>query len=200
MRKIPTLFCKDQKQRYCIPRYKIVLTPQAVPLQKFDGTAMYLDMQDVWHRRLTTKSPPPNFVWCTTDRFSGKQTGWVPLRAADPFFKQHYEALQNLPLDLDFMPGHRDERYEPGTYELLGPKINGNPERLSTHRLMPHRHAPQISNISLLEIPTLSVEESYTALKITLENIEIEGVVFWENNNDKFAPVAKLRRKDFDYG
>lgn len=208
MKKIPTLFMKDQSNKYCKPVFKVQPARDMLPLRKFDGTAMFLSQSGQWyHRRSFKGQTPGNFIRCTLDKYSGKTFGWVPVTADFSYFKMFEEALDQEPYDLHLSPGSREPVYEFGTYELIGEKINRNAESVEGHRLMPHRRAPQVSNVSQLDLHTLKPKEAYDALKMTLEYMPIEGVVFWTPGDAMqagqikkiYKPYAKIRRKDFDF-
>lgn len=208
MKKIPTFFTKDKHGRYCIAEINhtklgwIDDLSKLIPLRKYDGTPVYGNAKGEWFYRRAYKmgTTPPGFIECDLDYHSKKSWGWLPVDDDYPFKKYFDEALVLKPFDLDIAPGSREEVYEEGSYELIGPKINGNPEEMSEHRLMPHRRAPQISNIA--EIDTeVEDEVLYEIYKKVIGFMPIEGVVFWINGNEHMEsrPVAKLRKKDFNY-
>ncbi|MEU4525515.1 hypothetical protein AB0F52_43180 [Amycolatopsis sp. NPDC024027] len=59
-----------------------------------------------------------------TDPETGKTVGWEPV-GQSAFAKFFEEARERLP------------GAAPGTYELCGPEVNGDPEQLGEHRLVP---------------------------------------------------------------
>lgn len=200
MHKIPLLFKTDEQRKYVIPEVnrgaEWVFEEPTIAHRKYDGTCLMRDTEDWWSRR-STKEPAKvkNFRPVVFDAITGKHFGWEPI-SQSPFFKFWQEAIGQQPLDCDFL-NMRDGAYELGTYELLGPKINGNPEKLKRHRLMPHKNAQQLGDIQHLELDLVEdVEVAYAELKRTLFYLPVEGVVFKNREMTKFA---KLRRKDFDY-
>ncbi|WP_280701196.1 hypothetical protein [Kitasatospora sp. GP82] len=75
------------------------------------------------------KKAPDGYLLMETDEVTGKTVGWEPV-SGSPFARFHAEAVgDGGPVD-------------PGTYELLGPKINGNPDGFAVHVLMPHGWEP----------------------------------------------------------
>lgn len=95
---------------------------------------------------------------------------WVPVTDG-PEDKFHKEALDNS-----------TELEDNATYELVGPKVNGNPYKLERHELWKHGSIEY-------EVKDFSFE----GLKKTLENMtEEEGLVFHHKNGE----MIKLRRKD----
>jgi hypothetical protein len=71
-----------------------------------------------------------------------------------------------------------------GTYELCGPKIGKNPERLIGYVLIPHGDAS-------FEIS----DRTYEGIRKSLVGMPIEGLVFWHPDGRR----AKIRRKDFGF-
>lgn len=200
MQKIPLLFKTNEQRKYVIPEVNEkagwVFEEPTIAHRKYDGTCLMRDTEDWWSRR-STKEPAEvkNFRLVEFDANTGKHFGWEPI-SQSPFFKFWQEAIGQQPLDCDFL-NMRDGAYELGTYELIGPKVNGNPEKLKRHRLMPHAHAQQLGDIQHLELDLVEdVEVAYAELKRTLFYLPVEGVVFKDRKQQRFA---KLRRKDFDY-
>ena len=72
-----------------------------------------------------------------------------------------------------------------GTYELIGEKVQGNPEKIVGHTLIKH-------GITVLNIPELS----YRGLREYLSNPsnDIEGIVFHHKSDNR---MCKLRKSDF---
>jgi hypothetical protein len=199
MHKIPLLFKREGK--YAIPEINPpaawVLEEVTIAHRKYDGTAMMFDGYNWWVRRQVgpDKTSPPGFVEVEHDPNTNKIFGWDPVSISG-FFEFWKEALAQRPLDCDILD-LRNSVYEPGTYELLGPKINGNPEKLKNHRLMPHNRAQQLGDIQFLELDLVqSVEQAYDDLRKVLAYLPIEGIVFKDQKQEK---MAKLRRKDFNF-
>lgn len=199
MQKIPLLFKTDEQRKYVIPEVNVpaVFEEPTIAHRKYDGTCMYFDGLS-WFSRRSIKlfhDKPEGFELVEVDTTTNKGFGWEPV-ANSPFFKYWQEAMIKQPLDCDILDT-RDGMYEPGTYELLGPKINGNPEKVKGHRLMPHSRAQQLGDIQMLELDLVQdPEEAYAELKRVLFYLPVEGVVFKDRN---LKPLAKLRRKDFNF-
>jgi hypothetical protein len=149
MKKIPTLFQRDPEDRRYVtiqvtPGCEWVLEGIGTSTRKYDGTCVLLDEQGEWWARREVKpgkTPPPNYVPVETDEATGKTMGWEPIKQS-AFAKFHAEALAN---------GGPAEGVT-GTFELIGPKINGNPERSEGHRLVPHAEALHV------DVPELTFE------------------------------------------
>ncbi len=69
-----------------------------------------------------------------------------------------------------------------GTYELVGPKIQGNPEGFVEHTLVSH------DLCDVVDAPT-----DYEGLKAWFAGRDIEGVV-WHHPDGR---MAKIKAKDF---
>ncbi|OZE77204.1 hypothetical protein CH305_18375 [Rhodococcus sp. 15-649-2-2] len=182
MRKIPTLFVRDSEDRAHVlaevnPECQWVIDGEGVATRKWDGTCTRLDESGEWWARREVKpgkQPPPNWVEEEADPVTGKRVGWEPM-AQSAFAKFHAEALHSW----------TGLRATAGTYELVGPKINGNPEGHATHLLMPH-------GTDLL----LSSPRDFAGLREWMagwSDDNLEGVVWWHPDGRR----AKLKVKDF---
>jgi hypothetical protein len=101
------------------------------------------------------------------DDVTNKQQGWLPV-GDGPEDAYHREAFEGQP---------------DGTYELVGPKIQGNPEGYERHTLVPHSLADQYPDFP----------RDFEGIKAALEHAKIEGVV-WHHPDGR---MAKIKRKDF---
>ena len=75
--------------------------------------------------------------------------------------------------------------YQDGTYELCGPKIQGNPENLEDHVLIAH------DNAEILDLK----DRTFEGIKNYLQDLPYEGVVFKHEDGRQ----AKIKRRDFNY-
>jgi hypothetical protein len=182
MRKIPTLLERDftdPKQPVLTEQVKAgcewVLKGEGAATRKYDGTCVAL-LGGVWRARREVKAgkaEPAGFQRISHDDETGKTIGWEPAEQS-AFWKYLHEAID----------GHRGVLAE-GTYELVGPKVNGNPERTEVHILMRHDDAER------LDIPAGSIEEIKAAV-LALAEPGIEGVV-WHHPDGR---MAKLKVRD----
>lgn len=176
MKKIPTLFLRDPATNY--KRLTRVVHPDCawVPrgegqaTRKFDGACAMVRDGALYKRREVKagKTPPPWFELIETDDAAGKSVGWVPVVGSDPNDRWFAEA---------YGPGLDD-----GTYELVGPKVQGNPEGYEQHTLVRHGSEP------LSDAPT-----DFDGLAEYLKDTPYEGVV-WHHPDGR---MAKIKRKDF---
>ncbi|MEV6674258.1 hypothetical protein [Streptomyces sp. NPDC051162] len=186
MRKTPTLFLRDPDDRRHVlpeltPGCEWVLTGEGTPTRKYDGTCVMLDASGAWWARREVKrdrTPPTGYVPVDFDPVTGRTTGWEPIERSG-FVKFHAEALDHLP------PGED----EPGTYELIGPRINRNPERAERHELVRHARAAVVTGLP----PVLSWENLRETCAGRLAPLGYEGIV-WHHPDGR---MAKLKVRDF---
>ena len=143
MQKTPSVFLRDftlpgnPLTRQVNPEAQWVIDGEGVATRKYDGTCVMLDDQGRWWARREVKPgkpTPANFRRVDGDDTTGKVMGWEPIEQSG-WAKFHAEVLAS---GVTYGGGL------PGTYELVGPRINGNPERLPEHRLIRHADAEQI--------------------------------------------------------
>ncbi len=182
MRKIPTLFVRDFERdngRYVTrevnPGCEWVLDGEGIATRKIDGTCVLIrDDGTVAARREVKpgKTPPPGFEQVEADETTGKAVGWEPADQSS-FAK--------------LLAGIDTSSLAPGTYELIGPKVNGNPEGYAEHALVPHGSIP-------VEVP----DRSYDSIaEWAAAHPTVEGIVFWRKQGDPDAGMVKIKRRDF---
>lgn len=194
MKKISTLFKKDPNDLGRVineinPENEWVINDygDVIPTQKLDGSACAVIDGRLYKRydcKIDKKTGeykkpiPTNAIPCQgADKLSGHHPHWVEVRGNNPENKYHIEAWQEL-LGDDF------DTPKDGTYELCGPKINGNNESLKTHLLIPHGHAV-LNGLK---------DFSFENIKKYLEATDIEGIVFHNVFDDR---MCKIRKSDF---
>jgi hypothetical protein len=177
VKKIPTLFVRDPEDRGRVlpevtPGCEWVLAGEGRATRKYDGTCVMFDGTSWWSRREVKpgKTPPPGWVEVDHDDTTGKRVGWEPAEQSS-FAKFLQEAVD------------RDEHEpEPGTYELVGPKVNGNPEGFESHAAVRH------GQNELRHLPL-----DFDGLAEWLRGFPYEGIV-WHHPDGR---MAKLKRRDF---
>jgi hypothetical protein len=185
VRKIPTLFRRDPDDRaHVLPEVNAacqwVLDGEGVATRKYDGTCVMLDEHGEWWARREVKpgkAAPPNYLPVQTDEVTGKTMGWEPV-AQSAFAAFHAEAVAS--------GGPRT--WAAGTFELIGPKINGNPERSGTHRLVAHATALRV------EVSELTFAGIRAAVLALAEADGCEGIVWHHQDGIRFA---KIKARDF---
>lgn len=175
MKKIISLFQRnydgDRLVRHeLVPGSEWVSKGEGVATRKFDGTCCMI-RGGVLYKRYDLKkgrTAPVGFEPAQPpDEVTGHHPGWVPVgQSSDD--RYHREAVHSALPD--------------GTYELVGPKIQGNPEGFSSHTLIPHGK-------SLLP----KCPRDYEGIKAYLEPLNIEGIV-WHHPDGR---MVKIKRKDF---
>lgn len=176
MRKIVTLFRRDPDDmrrvlREVHPDATWVTAGEGVATRKFDGTCTMRDDRGYWWARREVKpgkTAPPGWVEVDRDEATGKAVGWETLGQA-----AHWAAFRAV----------ADPPTTPGTYELCGPKVNGNPEGFADHVLVPH------GAFILRGVPV-----DYDGLAAYLADLPYEGVV-WHHPSD--GRMVKIKRRDF---
>lgn len=178
MKKIPTLFARNHDGDKLVrdevtPGCEWVLAGEGVATRKFDGTCCLVQGGVLYkrHELRPGKAAPPGFVEADRDATTGKVFGWLPV-GEGPEDRWHREAVsQALPPD--------------GTYELCGPKVQGNPEGFATHLLV--RHGEK-------ELPLCPCD--FAGIKTFLAmSPGMEGVV-WHHPDGR---MAKIKRRDFKF-
>jgi hypothetical protein len=179
MKKISTVFKKDPNNLGRVinevnPENQWVIDGEGIAYRKYDGTACAI-IDGKLYKRFDLKpgrSLPDNAIpCCEPDETTGHHPHWVPCVSGNPEDRWHWEAYHHMDFKSD------------GTYELVGPKINGNKDDLVNHKLVDHQ-----SGYIALNAP-----RSFDGLKEWLSERNIEGVVFHHPD----GRMAKIRRKDF---
>lgn len=183
MKKIPTLFKRDfTNSGQIVPQYDEradwVIRGEGVATRKYDGTSVLIRGGKMYKRYELRpgKVAPVDFEQVDHDDTTGKSMGWVPVGwgSEDKWFR---EAIEHHGADPDKV-GLTD-----GTYELLGPKVQGNPEHAKEHYLQPHFLAETYS-----DVPT-----EFDALKTWLKDKDVEGLV-WHHPDGR---MVKIKKKDY---
>lgn len=184
MKKIPSLFVRDHDTHLSLrsinPECAWVVAGHGVATHKLDGTSCAIIGGELYKRYdfKPGRTPPAGWIPCEPDRdpITGHWPGWLLVGHTneDQWHREAWAwntAEHLIPLDN-------------GTYELLGPKVQGNPYKLPHHALT--RHGAQKLTIS---------DRTYDGLKEYLEATHIEGIVFHHPD----GRMAKVKRKDFGY-
>lgn len=179
MKKIISLFQRNYEgnrlvRNEIVPGAEWVIAGEGIATRKWDGTCCLIRDGKLFKRYEVKqgKTPPAGFESaCDVDPLTGKQQGWIAI-GEGPEDRWHREALSIEPRS----------NLPDGTYELVGPKIQGNPERYATHILIPHGHA---------ELP--DAPRDFEGLKQFLSEGGIEGVV-WHHPDGR---MVKIKAKDF---
>lgn len=198
MKKTPSLFKRDYEGNRLVFDEVVegsewVLEGRGVATLKVDGTCCKVEagvLYKRYDRKLTKaasrrrrkghrgpwpledfKPAPEEWEACMPkpNEHTGHWPGWLPV-SDGPEDQYHREAFE-------------DKDLEDGTYELVGPKVQGNPHGLDSHELWRHGEV-------LAEVP-----RDFAGLKEWLAEHHVEGVV-WHHPD---GHMVKLKRKDFGY-
>jgi hypothetical protein len=175
--KIPTLFIRDMSRQPALvtpewhPDCLWVRDGEGIATRKYDGTSCLVRDNKLYKRRELRpgETAPPDFESLGTDENTGKTVGWVPV-GDGPEDRWHREAFE-------------EGRNPDGTYELLGPKIQGNKDQQTQHVLQSHRLAGKYP----------LAPRDFEGIKAFLAENVIEGLV-WHHDDGR---MAKIKRRDF---
>lgn len=175
MKKIISLFQRNYDgdrlvRDEVVPGAEWVLQGEGVATRKFDGTCCLVQEGKLYKRYDAKKgrTPPAGFIAAQEpDSVTGHCPGWLLVGDA-PEDRWHKEAF--------------DPSLPDGTYELCGPKVQGNPENMQQHILVPH--GIEVFN---------DCPRDFTGLKAWLAGRDIEGIV-WHHSDGR---MVKIKAKDF---
>jgi len=176
MQKIISLFCRNYDGDHLVrdevvPGAEWVLAGEGIATRKYDGTCCMVKDGNLYKRYDVKrgKLAPLAFIPAQDpDPKTGHWPGWLEV-GKGPEDKWHRGAM--------------NEDIPDGTYELCGPKVNGNPEKLSRHELIPHGH-------DIVFCP-----RDFDGTKTYLRDADIEGVV-WHHDDGR---MVKIKKKDFGF-
>jgi len=179
MKKIISLFQRNYDtdrlvRDEVVPGAEWVPAGEGIATRKWDGTSCMVRKGKLFkrHELKSGRVPPHGFEAAQrTDPVTGNKPGWLPV-GDGPEDRWHREAFA------------KGEGWADGTYELVGPKINGNPERFKEHALILHGRAwlPDCPN-------------TFDALRDYLSRGTIEGIV-WHHPDGR---MVKIKGKDFGF-
>lgn len=188
MKKIPTLFVREFNttgdkvsisHEFTNDKCKEALL-YGTPTIKFDGSCCAV-INGKFYKRYDAKRGKPipiGAIKCQekADEVTGHLPCWVRVKEDNPSDKWFIRALDNT---LEILG-----EVENGTYEAVGKHFNANPYNLFYDTLIKHG-----------ESQILDLDRTFDGIKDYLEKHEIEGIVFWLNNE----PVCKIKRSDFGF-
>lgn len=197
MKKIPTILPKDPNDLGLVTDGKLLDDIKYFQL-KIDGTSTIIKDGNLYARydvkliinkkgkkTYLTKEDvkekiPFGAIPCQEpDEKSGHWPHWV-LVNNNPQFKYIIEAFNNL-----------DDKVD-GTYECIGPKIQGNPHNENEHIFIPHNHINLKYDIDFEKMN----KNPFEFFKNLFKDFHWEGLVAYNSNNE---PIGKIRRSDFGY-
>lgn len=179
MKKIPTIFERDwngDRSRVLDkphPDCAWVFAGEGIATRKVDGTSCMVRGGRLFKRHAVRlgKARPVGFEAVDHDDETGTLVGWVPV-GDGPEDRWHREAFE-------------EGDWADGTYELVGPKVQGNPEGYTHHALVFHGDEPAG--------PIHGIPTSFAELRDCLAANDIEGIV-WHHPDGR---MAKIKKRDF---
>lgn len=172
MQKMKTVFVIDRATHRATQEVQLdwVMRGEGRATIKFDGTSVAVIGGKLFKRydAKNGKSPPEGAIPCEEhpDPKTGHWPHWVPVIEGDPSSRHHLEAFDGQP---------------DGTYELVGPKVQGNRYGLDHHEMWRHGSVE------------VDIERTPEAMVEWLHQNQHEGIVFHHPD----GRMGKLRRKDF---
>lgn len=204
MKKIPSLFVRDYENvitdaafqsassnkrgkflatEQITPGCEWVINGEGVATRKWDGTAV-LFMDGKWFKRYDAKhgkTPPGDFFEAQPepDQITGHWPGWVPVRFENKEDQYIAAAIGSYVKEVR-VP-------QEGTFEAIGPKINGNKDKYPYHCLKLHGEEKIFMGMKMSH--TFDGISKLLATQIT----NIEGIVFHHSD----GRMCKVKRSDF---
>lgn len=182
MKKIPTLFERVYENHKIVgitevvtPGFEWVLAGGGISTIKYDGSCCAIINGELYKRydAKKGKKPPVGAIpCCAPDSVTGHWPHWVKCDRNNPSDKWFWAAY-------DASPSARMD----GTYEAIGVHFQGNPYQQQVDLLYPH-------GVDICE-----VDRSFEGIRAYLESRNIEGIVFWLDNE----PQCKIKRSDFGF-
>lgn len=180
MRKIISLFQRNYDgdglvRNEVVPGAEWVLAGEGVATRKFDGTCCMVRDGKLYKRYDAKRGKkPPDFFEPAQDPdpVTGHHPGWLPIGDGpeDRWHREAFDAAKGYGIVTD------------GTYELCGPKVQGNPEHYIAHTLLVH------GRCFLEDCP-----RDFDGLRAYLAERDIEGVV-WHHPDGR---MVKIKTRDF---
>lgn len=183
MQKIISLFQRNYDGDHLVrdevvPGAEWVPAGEGIATRKWDGTSCLI-ADGLLYKRYDAKAgkkPPLDFepAQPEPDPKTGHWPGWVPVTPDDPADRWHRVALEAM--------GAHGAVLLDGTYELVGPKVNGGKDGLADHVLIRH-------GINKL----LNAPRDFDGIRAYLTLNSIEGIV-WHHGDGR---MVKIKARDF---
>lgn len=192
MKKIISLFQRDYAgdrlvRNELTPGAEWVVAGEGIATRKFDGTCCMIRGGRLFKRYEGKQGGkfPADFEAATeADPVTHKIQGWVPVGhgSEDQWHREAWETMSLRDIDGVSRPNAVPTYFKDATYELVGPKVQGNPERYQHHTLVKH------GEYLLRDAP-----RDFEGLKSYLEASDFEGIV-WHHPDGR---MVKIKRRDF---
>lgn len=179
MQKIISLFQRNydgdrQVRDEVVPGAEWVLAGEGVATEKIDGTACMVQDGRLYKRydAKRGKTPPEGFIPAedAPNEHTGHWPGWL-LVGDGPEDQWHRQAWD-----------YANDDFDDGTYELVGPKVQGNPYGYGAHQLLRHG-----------SLPIEGDPRTFDHIRSYLSEFVIEGIV-WHHPDGR---MVKIKARDF---
>lgn len=187
MQKVITLFKRDYEGTRLVFDELVegaewVTAGEGRATEKIDGTSCLIRDGQLFKRydAKKGKTPPADFepAQDEPDPVTGHWPGWIPV-GDGPEDKWHRQAWDGIKGAVEA------GLYKESTYELIGPKVQGNKYQLTEHKFRLH------GDVTLEDVP-----RNFEDLKRYLEDHpQYEGIV-WHHPDGR---LVKLKRRDFGF-
>lgn len=204
MKKIPTILPKDPKDLGKVIPGKLMDGIELFRL-KIDGTSCMVKDGNPYCRfdvklfkrkkgeiiefskeEILSKIPNGAIACQEPDEKSGHWPHWIPVLIT-PEQQYIYEGFRMLCENVHLNGGSVKD----GTYECIGPKIQGNPHNMDEHFWVRHSRDDII-----VHLDNEWKKNPYEFFKEFLKEFPWEGLVAYDKND---IPIGKIRRSDFGY-
>lgn len=183
MKKIISLFQRNYDgdklvRNEVVPGAEWVISGEGRATRKWDGTCCMVRDGKLYKRydAKQGKTPPPGFEPAQEyDEVTGHMPGWIAVGEGpeDRWFREAWDNQKKFIGD--------------GTYELCGPKINGNPEYEEV-KIVKGLHMLIRHGAHIMDAP-----RCFTLLKEWFDGRDIEGIV-WHHDDGR---MVKIKVRDF---
>ncbi len=181
MKKIPSLFERESDNRLAVnkvnPACQWVIDGEGVPTAKLDGTACAVIDGKLYKRydnsrrkgeiRVQTTEPLDDWIHCQDTSERGQFIYWVPVGNKDYYHQIAW--------------GWAQGKLDDGTYELLGPEVQGNPHGFFRNVLVKHGSVRLLKDL-----------RTFDGIGGYLRDLPFEGIV-WHHPDGRMAKITKAK-------
>lgn len=179
MKKIPSLFLMTEDHQITSevnPECQWVINGEGIATSKLDGTACAVIKGNLYKRydnsraigkdiRVQNTKPLDTWIYCECPSERGKFIYWIPVTPKDYYHQIAWAWAQGALSD--------------GTYELIGPEVQGNPHKVIRNMLIKHG-----------EIKINSNPRTFEDIRDFLEQSTYEGIV-WHHKDGRMCKITK---------